>query len=189
MSNKRLVACTSTGCIEYAPERYRKYDIDFIRVHILFEDKEYIEGLDFDAEAFYKKLETLKDPKNNLPRTSMPTMDEISAFFQSAIDRGYDEVLVIAISSGLGGTYNLIKLVAKDYNFNCILEEGMCFTIEPMINAGTYKCKVNKKDGWTVTTADKQPSAQYEHTLLVIPNGVEVLTLRKDEDFPRIIVH
>ena len=74
-------------------------------------------------------------------------------------------------------------------NFNCILEEGMCFTIEPMINAGTYKCKVNKKDGWTVTTADKQPSAQYENTLLVIPNGVEVLTLRKDEDFPRIIVH
>ena len=57
MSNKRLVACTSTGCIEYAPERYRKYNIDFIRVHILFEDKEYIEGLDFDAEAFYKKLE------------------------------------------------------------------------------------------------------------------------------------
>ena len=131
MSNKRLVACTSTGCIEYAPERYRKYNIDFIRVHILFEDKEYIEGLDFDAEAFYKKLETLKDPKNNLPRTSMPTMDEISAFFQSAIDRGYDEVLVIAISSGLGGTYNLIKLVAKDYEdrlkINVIDSRTTCF--------------------------------------------------------------
>ena len=38
-----------------------------------------------------------------------------------------------------------------------------------------------------VTTADKQPSAQYEHTLLVTKDGVEVLTLRKDEDFPRII--
>lgn len=63
----------------------------------------------------------------------------------------------------------------------------MCFTIEPMINAGTYKVKVNRKDGWTVTTADKQPSAQYEHTLLVTKDGVEVLTLRKDEDFPRII--
>ncbi|MGN0903317.1 MAG: type I methionyl aminopeptidase [Succinivibrio sp.] len=74
-------------------------------------------------------------------------------------------------------------------DFSVLLEEGMCFTIEPMINAGTWKCKVNKKDGWTVTTADKQPSAQYEHTLLVIPGGVEVLTLRKDEDFPRIITN
>ena len=49
--------------------------------------------------------------------------------------------------------------------------------------------KVNRKDGWTATTADHMPSAQYEHTLLVTPTGVEVLTLRKDEDFPRFINH
>lgn len=131
MSNKRLVACTSTGCIEYAPERYRKYNIDFIRVHILFEGKEYIEGLDFDAEAFYKKLETLEDPKNNLPRTAMPTIEELHAFFKSVIDRGYDEVLIIAISSALGGTYNLIRLVSKEYEdklkINVIDSKITCF--------------------------------------------------------------
>ena len=131
MSNKRLVACTSTGCIEYAPERYRKYDIDFIRVHILFEGKEYIEGLDFDAEGFYKKLETLEDPKNNLPRTAMPTIEELHAFFKSVIDRGYDEVLIIAISSALGGTYNLIRLVSKEYEdklkINVIDSKITCF--------------------------------------------------------------
>ena len=64
----------------------------------------------------------------------------------------------------------------------------MCFTIEPMINLGKKKIK-QKNGGWTVTTADKKPTAQYEHTLLVTSNGVEVLTLRKDEDFPRIITH
>ena len=58
-----------------------------------------------------------------------------------------------------------------------------------MNNAGTWKCRTSRKDGWTVTTADKQPSAQYEHTLLVTHDGVEVLTLRQDEDFPRIIKH
>ena len=63
----------------------------------------------------------------------------------------------------------------------------MTFTIEPMINAGTYKCKVNHKDGWTVTTADKQPSAQFEHTLLITEDGCEVLTLRSDEQFDRYI--
>ncbi len=131
MSNKRLVACTSTGCIEYAPERYRKYDIDFIRVHILFEGKEYIEGLDFDAEGFYKKLETLEDPKNNLPKTAMPTIEELHTFFKGVIDRGYDEVLIIAISSALGGTYNLIRLVSKEYEdklkINVIDSKITCF--------------------------------------------------------------
>lgn len=69
------------------------------------------------------------------------------------------------------------------------LQAGMTFTIEPMVNAGTYKCKVSKKDGWTATTKDGQPSAQWEHTLLVTEDGVEVLTLRNDEDFPRVISH
>lgn len=74
-------------------------------------------------------------------------------------------------------------------NNNLILQKGMTFTIEPMINAGTYKCKVNRKNGWTVTTADNQPSAQYEHTIVVTEDGCEVLTLREGENFERIIHH
>ena len=55
------------------------------------------------------------------------------------------------------------------------LKEGMIFTIEPMINLGTYECKV-LKDEWTVITADKKWSAQFEHTVLVTKNGYEILT-------------
>ncbi|GGC08126.1 methionine aminopeptidase [Marinobacterium zhoushanense] len=62
-----------------------------------------------------------------------------------------------------------------------VLEEGMCFTIEPMINAGKRHVKLNKRDGWTVETADRRLSAQYEHTILVTADGYEVLTLRADE--------
>ncbi len=70
---------------------------------------------------------------------------------------------------------------------NFILKPGMSFTIEPMINAGTWKCKVNKKNGWTVTTADKQPSAQYEHTLIVTDDGCEITTRREEEtDIPSV---
>ncbi|MCR5085197.1 MAG: type I methionyl aminopeptidase [Succinivibrionaceae bacterium] len=72
-------------------------------------------------------------------------------------------------------------------NSHLTLKEGMTFTIEPMINMGTHKCRVSAKNGWTATTADRQPSAQWEHTLLVTADGVEVLTLRSDERFPRII--
>lgn len=62
------------------------------------------------------------------------------------------------------------------------LEEGMTFTIEPMINAGKATTKL-KADGWTVETKDGRLSAQWEHTLAVTATGVEVLTARKEEQF------
>lgn len=53
---------------------------------------------------------------------------------------------------------------------------GMTFTIEPMINAGSHALYVDSKDHWTARTRDGKPSAQWEHTLLVTENGVEILT-------------
>lgn len=61
-----------------------------------------------------------------------------------------------------------------------VLKQGMVFTIEPMINQGKAKIKT-KKDGWTVVTSDKTLSAQWEHTVAVTAEGVEVLTLRDEE--------
>jgi len=61
-----------------------------------------------------------------------------------------------------------------------ILQPGMCFTIEPMINAGKRQVKV-LRDGWTVVTKDRTLSAQWEHTLLVTDEGHEILTLRREE--------
>lgn len=61
-----------------------------------------------------------------------------------------------------------------------VLEEGMTFTIEPMVNQGRAKVKT-KKDGWTVVTSDKKLSAQWEHTIAVTADAYEVLTLRDEE--------
>ncbi len=61
-----------------------------------------------------------------------------------------------------------------------ILETGMIFTIEPMLNLGKRHMKV-LKDGWTAVTKDRSLSAQFEHTILVTPEGHEVLTLRQEE--------
>ena len=58
----------------------------------------------------------------------------------------------------------------------------IAFTIEPMINAGKHHTKV-KQDGWTVETLDGRLSAQWEHTLAITSNGVEVLTARSEEAF------
>ncbi|MBE5754210.1 MAG: DegV family protein [Clostridiales bacterium] len=113
---KRKVFCTSTGCLEYAPARYlEQHDIGIIRVHVLFNGKDMLEGLDLDPVDFYKQLEKVDDVKNNLPKTAMPTRAEIMEHFDKAVADGYEELIIIAISSGLGGTYNLIRLVAEEY--------------------------------------------------------------------------
>jgi methionyl aminopeptidase len=66
-------------------------------------------------------------------------------------------------------------------NSNMVMDEGMIFTIEPMINIGSLEVNTSKFDGWTVTTKDRSLSAQWEHTILVTANGYQILTLRNEE--------
>ncbi len=114
MANIKII-CTSTGCIEYAPKHYQSLGIDILRIHIFFNGKEYLEGVDLDPVDFYNQLETIEDPKNHLPSTGMPETAEIRACFDKALAEGFDEVMVFALSSALGGTYNKICLIAKEY--------------------------------------------------------------------------
>ncbi len=159
MEAKRKVMCTSTGCIEYAPDRYKDLGIDIIRVHVHFNGKEYLDGLDIDPVDFYKELETLDDPKNNLPYTSMPTRDEIVAHFDKAYEEGYKEVIVIAISSGCGGTYNFIRLIAEEYKdkmditvidskITCFGEGLLAIKAAEMINSGVPTETILKELNW-----------------------------------------
>jgi methionyl aminopeptidase len=56
------------------------------------------------------------------------------------------------------------------------LREGMTFTVEPMVNLGSWHTVLDEKDGWTVRTRDGKLSAQFEHTVLVTPEGYDILT-------------
>ena len=113
--SKIKIMCTSTGCIDYAPERYKNLGIEIIRIHVIYGGKEYKEGLDLDPVDFYKYLETIEDPKKNLPSTAMPDTADIIAAFDRAVEEGCDEAIVFSLSSGLGGTYNKLCLIAKEY--------------------------------------------------------------------------
>ena len=57
-----------------------------------------------------------------------------------------------------------------------LLETGMTLAVEPMVNMGTHRVKL-LPDGWTVVTADRQPSAHFEHTIAVVEGGADVLTM------------
>jgi methionyl aminopeptidase len=79
---------------------------------------------------------------------------------------------------GIGRDFHsgLVVLHYDDPSVDTVLEEGMTFTIEPMITLGTVEYEV-WDDGWTVLTKDRRRTAQFEHTVLVTATGAEILTL------------
>jgi methionyl aminopeptidase len=79
---------------------------------------------------------------------------------------------------GIGRSFHsgLVVLHYDEPNVRTVLEPGMTFTIEPMITLGTIEYDI-WDDGWTVVTKDRARTAQFEHTLLVTGDGVEILTL------------
>ena len=159
--SKIKILCTSTGCIEYAPERYRNLGIGIIRVHMFFNGKEYLEGYDLDPVDFYDQLEKLEDPKSNLPRTSIPSTIEVNEHFDKAIAEGYDEIIAYCISSGLGGTYNVVALAAKEYadkikihvvdtKITCFNEGILAVTAARMAAEGATSEQILKKTDWMI---------------------------------------
>ncbi len=79
---------------------------------------------------------------------------------------------------GIGAAFHsgLVIPHYDDPRYNTVMEPGMTFTIEPMLNLGTHEWDM-WDDGWTVVTRDRQRSAQFEHTVLVTEQGREILTV------------
>jgi methionyl aminopeptidase len=115
------------------------------------------------------------------------TLGDIGHIIQQYAEANHYSVVRDYCGHGIGRVFHEDPQVMHygKPNTGISLQQGMTFTIEPMINAGGYQTRLNRKDGWTVTTVDRRPSAQWEHTLAVTSDGCEVLTARKDEPFYR----
>ena len=114
------------------------------------------------------------------------TLGDIGHVIQQHADKNYYSVVREYCGHGIGRVFHEDPQVLHygSRGTGLVLEPGMTFTIEPMINAGKRHTRLNKKDGWTVTTKDGRLSAQWEHTLCVTDDGCEILTLRSDEQHP-----
>jgi len=79
---------------------------------------------------------------------------------------------------GLGKVFHAAPSILHygDPGEGVVLQEGMFFTVEPMINVGHYDTHLSRHDGWTVTTRDKSLSAQFEHSIAVTSTGYEIFT-------------
>jgi methionyl aminopeptidase len=113
------------------------------------------------------------------------TLGDIGSIIQQHAEANYYSIVREYCGHGIGKIFHEDPQIVHYGNKGegMVIQEGMTFTIEPMLNAGKRHVKLNKKDGWTVTTKDGRPSAQWEHTLAVTTDGVEVLTARPDEPY------
>jgi methionyl aminopeptidase len=126
-------------------------------------------------ECLYKAIEVVKPGAY---------LGDIGAVIQEHAQKNHYSVVEDYCGHGIGQVYHedpqVLHYGKKGTGLR--LEEGLTFTIEPMINQGTKYTKV-LSDGWTVETEDGRNSAQWEHTLAVTSSGVEVLTQRCEESF------
>ena len=124
-------------------------------------------------ECLYKGIEEVKPGAY---------LGDIGYAIQQHAEKNYYSVVEEYCGHGIGNVYHeepqILHYGKKGKGIR--IEEGMCFTIEPMINQGTKYCKT-LKDGWTVETRDGRNSAQWEHTIAVKKNGAEILTARNEE--------
>jgi len=104
---------------------------------------------------------------------------EVGKSIEKYIDKFGYSIVRDFVGHGIGKSFHEDPQVFHHYTSrNKIrLQEGMTFTIEPMINMGkSYEVEVSSEDGWTVTTKDGSMSSQFEHTVLVTSKGVDILT-------------
>jgi methionyl aminopeptidase len=126
-------------------------------------------------ECLYKGIEQVKPGAH---------LGDIGNAIQSHAEKNHYSVVEDYCGHGIGEIYHEDPQVLHygKAGTGIELQEGMCFTIEPMINLGTKYTKA-LADGWTVETKDGRNSAQWEHTLVVTSSGYEVLTKRSEEIF------
>lgn len=144
--------------------------------------------IDVTYECMWRGIEQVKDGAH---------LGDIGFAIQSLAQAAGYSVVREFCGHGLGKNFHeepqILHYGQKGKGFKIV--PGMCFTIEPMINAGKRDIRI-KKDGWTACTKDRSLSAQWEHSLISTPDGCEILTMSpgapRPPDFilqnPKIIV-
>lgn len=108
MNKQKIAILADSGC-DVPQEIVDRYDIRVIPLKIIFSDGEYIDKETITAEEVYEKMEY------EIPKTSLPDGAAIEKILDEIKQEGYEKVIAVTISSGLSGTYNMIRMIADEY--------------------------------------------------------------------------
>ena len=107
--NSEKIAVLTDSCADIPKALIEKYDIHVLPLKIAFSDKTYTDGIDITPAQVCERLPW------ELPKTSLPSPQEVQALYQDIYDKGYRRVFAIIFSSGLSGTYNLVRLTGEAF--------------------------------------------------------------------------
>ncbi|MDF2558469.1 MAG: fatty acid-binding protein DegV [Bacillales bacterium] len=114
--NKQKTAILVDSCCDVPKEYLEKYNMYLLPLKVIYKNEEYLDGITISPEEVYRRLEV------EIPTTSLPEGRDIIRVFDEIKNDGYENVIVISISSGLSGTNGFINIIANDY-------EGLNFKI------------------------------------------------------------
>ena len=105
----RKIALLTDSCADLSPQLAEENHIHVVPLRIHCADGEYRAGVDISPADIYRRLRS-----GELPKTSLPTGEDIEALFDQLAAEGYDGVIAVMLSGGLSGTYNLTRLLAEE---------------------------------------------------------------------------
>jgi len=106
---KGKIAILADSGTDIPPDFVREHSIYIAPLKIIYKDREYEDRVDITPREIYERL------AKEVPRTSLPSSNHVSSLFQNMTEEGYEDVLIITISSGLSGTHNQLRVLADEY--------------------------------------------------------------------------
>ena len=150
--------------------KYKGYNGDSARtfpVGKISEERQKL--IDVTKQSFFEGIKGIK---------AGCTVGDISSQVQRYVEKNGFSVVRDLVGHGVGKQLHEDPMV-PNFGFAGLgpkLQANTTIAIEPMVNSGGYKVKTDKSNGWTVLTSDGSDSAHYENTVLITPDGVEILT-------------
>ncbi len=109
IGNEKVALVTDTSC-DLSEEQLRQYDIRTVALRIATSRGELRDRLEINPDSLYALMKT------ELPKTSLPLPEDVSSLYRSLAEEGCTRILHVTISSGLSGTYNMVRMVAADFD-------------------------------------------------------------------------
>lgn len=116
MDKAQKVAIVTDSSCDLTAEQLTHYGIHLISLRVVYSGGEYRDRLEITADELYALME------KELPKTSLPLPEDVSALYEKLASEGYTHVLHFTISSGLSGTYNMVRMLAEDYQGDMNIE-------------------------------------------------------------------
>lgn len=97
------------SCSDLSDETLEELNIHMVPLRIIYHEGEYRDRVDISSDQVYNRI------KDEVPKTSLPASEDILQIYDSLADKGYTDAIHLTISSGLSGTYNMVRLMAQSY--------------------------------------------------------------------------